>query len=74
MPFPHETLEAAESVPRITIEHASELLERIDRMPTLYPQGAAICIAVFTPSLVKWIVNDCEAEDTLIRLRNAQGE
>ena len=77
--FPHATLRATDAYPRISGETAQKIMDAVEAMMK-YPQeeGAnkfsaspAIRIAVFDGPLVRWIVNDHEAQDTLERLEEA---
>ena len=71
--FPNAALETAETVPRITPEHAAELIELIERMDESYLFGAAILVAVWTNkgALVKYLIDDQQARETIGNLRRA---
>lgn len=68
--FPHSALIPMEATPRITPERAEEVI-RLMKANARFPVEPAIVIAVWTGSLVKYLVNDCEAEDTICNLRRA---
>lgn len=68
--FPHSALEPFEATPRITPAHAEEVIRLIDEIGA-FPRSPAIVIAVWTGSLVKYLINDVQATDTIRNLRKA---
>ena len=76
--FPHKTLIPEESFPRINLETARKLVEGLDKLRDIddkawrrYTASPAICVAVFAGPLVKWVVNENEAADTLRNIEQA---
>lgn len=65
--FPHAALMPVETVPRITPEHAAEVIAAIKTRADLYPSGAAIIIAVWQGALVKYLIDDQQVCETLRR-------
>ena len=76
--FPHRALTPLEATPRISTDLAGEVLEALRRHDVVFPDHPlaetppAICIAIWQGPLLKWLVNDAEARQTLDRLRAAE--
>jgi len=70
--FPHAALEPREATPRITPEHAAEVIRLVDKDRSgAFPVAPAIVIAVWVGGLVKYLIDDEQATDTIHRLRKA---
>ncbi len=72
-PFPNSALLPREATPRITLEHAAEAIQAINKSG-LYPTAPAIVIAVWTESLVKYLIDDEQVTETIRRLGEAAKE
>ena len=68
--FPHSALNPSEATPRITPAHAEEVIRLIDETGD-FPTSPAIVIAVWTGGLVKYLIDDVQATDTIRNLRKA---
>ena len=71
--FPHAAIEPHETVPRITPDHARQVIEAIETRPDLYPAGAAIIIAVWQKAIVKYLIDDQQVRETLRRFEKKPG-
>jgi len=71
--FPHGALYPIEAIPRITPEHAEEVIRLIDK-DSGYEVSPAIIIAVWIGSHVKYLVNDQQVMDTIHNLEKAKGD
>lgn len=67
--FPHSALTPFEASPRITPEHAAEVIRLIDENGG-YPVTPAIIVAVWTGPLVKYLIDDQQVTDTIRNLLN----
>lgn len=74
--FPHACLQPSEATPRIAPSLAGEVLIAVETArnlglcPTIQT-APAICIAVWSGAMVKWLVDEVEAQQTLDNLRGA---
>ena len=66
--FPHSALNPFEATPRITPEHAKEVIRLIDDSGR-YPTTPAIVIAIWTGGLVKYLIDDQQVTDTIRNFR-----
>ena len=68
--FPHAALNPREATPRITVDHAAEVIRLIEENGR-YPVAPAIVIAVWVGGLVKYLIDDQHVEETIRNLREA---
>lgn len=73
--FPSVALGPMEATPRITPERAAELIEALSCVKALKDNPPpAVIVAIWSGALVKYVVNDCEVEDTLLNIAEARRE
>ena len=70
--FPHASLRPSEATPRISPATARLVIVLVEKLRAKevggFPASPAICVAIWQGGLVKWLVNEEEAQETIKRI------